>query len=90
MFATPGVEGVFFGRDFITVTKDEDTAWEILKLDVFSVVMDFYAEGIPVISPEAERTADNLAILDDDSEVVAMIKELLETRIRPAVRSVRA
>ena len=87
MFATPGVEGVFFGHDFITVTKDEDTAWEILKLDVFSVVMDFYAEGIPVISPEAERTADNLAILDDDSEVVAMIKELLETRIRPAVRS---
>ena len=90
LFATPGVEGVFFGHDFITVTKDEDTAWEILKLDVFSVVMDFYAEGIPVISPEAERTADNLAILDDDSEVVAMIKELLGTRIRPAVRSVRA
>eukprot|EP00938_MAST-03A_sp_MAST-3A-sp1_P006241 g6241.t1 len=86
LFATPGVEGVFFGHDFITVTKDEDTAWEILKLDVFSVVMDFYAEGIPVISPEAERTADNLAILDDDSEVVAMIKELLETRIRPAVQ----
>lgn len=86
LFATPGVEGVFFGHDFITVTKSEDAAWEILKLDVFSVVMDFYAEGIPVISPEAERTADNLAILDDDSEVVAMIKELLETRIRPAVQ----
>ena len=52
LFATPGVEGVFFGHDFITVTKDEETAWEILKLDVFSVVIDFYAEGIPVISSD--------------------------------------
>jgi len=86
LFAVPGVKGVFYGGDFITITKDDDTAWEVLKLDVFSVVMDFYAEDLPIMSDDAEAEEDNLAILDDDTEIVAMIKELLETRIRPAVQ----
>ena len=86
LFAKSGVKGVFYGSDFITVTKDDETPWETLKLDVFSVIMDFYAEGAPIMSEDAEEVEDNLLIKDDDSEIVAMIKELLETRIRPAVQ----
>jgi len=86
LFAAPGVKGVFFGPTFITITKDEETKWELLKLDVFSIVMDFYAEGGTIMADSADQEEDNLLIKDDDSEVVAMIKELLETRIRPAVQ----
>lgn len=80
-----GVKTVFFGPDFITVTKDNGSDWPLLRPEIFEVIMDHYSSGEPVLSDGEKDVHDDTAILPDDSEVVAMIKELLETRIRPAV-----
>ena len=88
LFTIDGVTGVFFGADFVTVTKSEAFDWEMLKPEVFAKIMDFYASGEAVVKEEGgevEEADDPNRILDTDSETVAMIKELLETRIKPAV-----
>jgi len=79
------VTGVFFAADFVTVSKTEQGAWATLKPEVFSALMDFYAEGAPAVGDDVGSSSDTV-ITDDDSEVVAMIKELVEARIRPAVQ----
>ncbi|PBC28508.1 NFU1 iron-sulfur cluster scaffold [Apis cerana cerana] len=82
LFRIDGVKSVFFGPDFITVTKsDEDVEWKLLKPEIFAVIMDFFASGLPVLTDE--QPAADTQISDDDSEIVQMIKELLDTRIRP-------
>ena len=86
LFSTSGIKGLFFGKDFITVTKNTDEVWHILKPMIFSKILDFYAEGLPVISAGDSEGISDTTIFDDDSEVVAMIKELLETKIRPNVQ----
>jgi Fe-S cluster biogenesis protein NfuA len=84
LFAIDGVAGVFLGREFISVTKDQDEVWHLLKPQIFSNILDFFASGKDVImdGPEVSDTT----VLDTDSEVVAMIKELMETRVRPSVQ----
>jgi NFU1 iron-sulfur cluster scaffold homolog, mitochondrial len=87
LFAVDGVRAVFFGADFVTVTKHEAVDWAVLRPEIFAVVMDFFiSEENPVVIEDgpAAWNADT-AIRDDDSEVVQMIKELLETRVKPAV-----
>uniref|UniRef100_A0A8D0L5M6 NFU1 iron-sulfur cluster scaffold homolog, mitochondrial n=1 Tax=Sphenodon punctatus TaxID=8508 RepID=A0A8D0L5M6_SPHPU len=85
LFRIEGVKSVFFGPDFITVTKEsEDVDWNLLKPDIYATIMDFFASGLPVVTEEAPRT-DTVASEEDD-EVVLMIKELLDTRIRPTVQ----
>lgn len=86
LFAVDGVTAVFFGSEFITVTKQEDASWATLKPLLFSAIMDHYASGAAIVTDEATQAASDTAIHEDDDEVVAMIKELLETRIRPAVQ----
>ena len=86
LFRIDGVTGVFLGKDFITVTKSKGMVWQSLKPDVFSTIMDFYAEGLEAVRAGADVGASDTTIHDDDDEVVAMVKELLETRIRPAVQ----
>jgi Fe-S cluster biogenesis protein NfuA len=82
LFDLPEVAGVFFGADFITVTKDEDADWYQLKPAVLGVIMEHFTTGRPVLltadGPGAEAG-------EEEDEVVAQIKELLETRVRPAV-----
>ena len=78
------VTGVFLGRDFVSVNKEEDAEWMVLRPLVLNAIMDAYAEGGPIVSEVAEKS--DTAINDDDDEVVALIKELLESRIRPAVQ----
>ena len=85
LFLIDGVTSVFFGQDFVTVTKSEEHEWGTLKPEVFAAIMDYYASGEPIITDEAELANAGTAITEDDDEIVAMIKELLETRIRPAV-----
>ncbi|XP_067084030.1 NFU1 iron-sulfur cluster scaffold homolog, mitochondrial [Osmerus mordax] len=86
LFRIDGVKGVFLGPDFITITKTGvDLEWKVIKPDVFAAVMDFFASGLPVINEEGTPRADTEPS-DDDDEVVAMIKELLDTRIRPTVQ----
>jgi NFU1 iron-sulfur cluster scaffold homolog, mitochondrial len=92
LFQIKGVSTVFFGRDFVSVNISDDSVpggvtgftWDTVKPQVFAIIMDHFASGAPVITGAAE--AVDTEILDDDDEVVALIKELLETRIRPAVQ----
>lgn len=84
LFRIDGVARVFLGADFITVTKKDEASWDVLKPEVFAAVMDFYSSGKPVIDAAAAEASSSSG--EQDSEVVEMIKELLETRIRPAVQ----
>jgi Fe-S cluster biogenesis protein NfuA len=82
LFTLPEVSGVFLGGDFITVTKAGDSDWFQLKPAVLAAIMEHFTAGLPVVTGAAE--ADTASDSEDD-EVVSAIKELLETRVRPAV-----
>ncbi|XP_042692097.1 NFU1 iron-sulfur cluster scaffold homolog, mitochondrial [Centrocercus urophasianus] len=85
LFRIEGVKSIFFGPDFITITKEsEDLDWNLLKPDIYATIMDFFASGLPVLTEEAPST--DTAQSEEDDEVVLMIKELLDTRIRPTVQ----
>ena len=87
MFAIDGVKSVFLGKEFITVTKASSSRvhdWTQLNPEIFSAILDFYAKGEPVIV-EKQKSRDT-AVLPDDSEIVTMIKELIEAKIRPNVQ----
>jgi Fe-S cluster biogenesis protein NfuA len=85
LFEVPGVTGVFFGSDFVTITK-ANGEWQHLKPALLGAIMEHYLSGEPILSgaAEAEMPADEF-FAESDAETVATIKELLETRIRPAV-----
>ncbi|XP_072288856.1 NFU1 iron-sulfur cluster scaffold homolog, mitochondrial isoform X2 [Eucyclogobius newberryi] len=86
LFRIDGVKSVFFGPDFITITKaDSEMEWRVIKPDVFATIMDFFTSGLPVVNEDIKPNPDT-APSDEDDEVVAMIKELLDTRIRPTVQ----
>ena len=86
LFTLPGVARVFLGGDFITVTKNDTIAWQALKPQVLGVIMDHFVAGRPVIEgDEAEFSEEDID--PADQEVVDQIKELLDTRVRPAVAS---
>jgi Fe-S cluster biogenesis protein NfuA len=85
LFSLPEVTGVFLGADFVTVTKTEDGSWYQLKPAILAVVMEHFTAGRPVLLGEPITTAAAAASEEDEDEVVAQIKELLETRVRPAV-----
>jgi len=87
LFRVEGVRAVFFGPDFITITKvdDESVEWKILKPEIFATMMDFFHSGLPLVNEDAKPSVDT-EIHEDDDDTVAMIKELLDTRIRPTVQ----
>jgi len=87
LFAIEGVKGVFLGSDFISVTKD-DRDWPHLKPAILGAVMEHFLTGAPLIDEAAVRAAPRgvSEFFDEkDADTVATIKELIETRIRPAV-----
>ncbi|KAF7231794.1 hypothetical protein EG68_10680 [Paragonimus skrjabini miyazakii] len=84
LFRVDGVERVFFGPDFITITKIDDTEWKTIKPEVFAIIMDYYASGLPIVT-EGNTNSDT-QVNEDEDETVLMIKELLDTRIRPTVQ----
>jgi Fe-S cluster biogenesis protein NfuA len=84
LFTVPGVTGVFLGTDFVTVSKDEPTDWFQLKPAVLGVIMEHFTAGLPVLL-DGSDAAGEPADAEDDNEVVSQIKELLDTRVRPAV-----
>lgn len=86
LFENDGISAVFFGSDFVTVTKVEDVEWTVLKPEVFASIMDFFASDQPIMSDADAVQSSTTEIHEDDSEIVQMIKELLDTRIRPAVQ----
>jgi len=80
LFGLDGVTQVFFGADFVTVSKADETSWSELKPAVLGALVEHFTAGEPLLTGAAEPTA-----AEEDDEVVAQIKELLETRVRPAV-----
>jgi Fe-S cluster biogenesis protein NfuA len=84
LFSLPEVGGVFFGADFITVTKQDDGDWYQLKPAILAVIMEHFTAGRPVFAAGADGVAA-AASDEEDDEIVSQIKELLETRVRPAV-----
>ena len=95
MFNVDGITSVFYGPDFITVTKAEDANWAHVKPEVFSLITEAVTSGEAVVNTVENKTSeagqeggehDTLEFNEDDSEVVGMIKELLDTRIRPAIQ----
>jgi Fe-S cluster biogenesis protein NfuA len=84
LFAITGVSGVFFGADFIAVTKTEGE-WPQLKPAILGAIMEHFMSGAPLLRAE-ESAAEADEFFDaEDSETVATIKELIESRVRPAV-----
>jgi Fe-S cluster biogenesis protein NfuA len=83
IFAVAGVTGVFFGTDFVTVTKAEAVDWGHIKPAILGAIMEHYQSGALVI--EGEQAAAHQAHDGPDSDIVRQIKELLDTRVRPAV-----
>lgn len=86
LFAISGVSSVFFGYDFITVTK-EDAEWPHLKPAILGSIMEHFMSGAPIMGGKASVDADQDGEFfeEGDETIVATIKELLETRVRPAV-----
>lgn len=82
LFQIEGVTGVFLGADFVTVTKAEDKEWYLLKPAILGVIMEHFTAGRPVILAGAGEDEGASA---EDSEVVRQIRELIDTRVRPAV-----
>ncbi len=82
LFEIKGVESIFFGNDFITVTKNSTSDWQTMKAEILATIMDFYVSGKPIMF-EQKPNSDS----DDsqDSEIVKQIKELIEIKVRPAV-----
>lgn len=89
LFSIDGVTGVFFGYDFVTVTKNDNLEWQHLKPAILGAIMEHFMTGAPVMS--SGKLNDEQSDLADefydkaDAEIVVTIKELLDTRVRPAV-----
>ena len=83
IFAAPGVTAVFLGADFVTVTKDAGADWSHVKPSVLGAILEHFQSGRPAI--EGETEAAHATQDGPDGEVVGQIKELLDTRVRPAV-----
>ena len=84
LFAVEGVTGVFFGHDFITVTKAEGVEWDHVKPAILGAIMEHYQSGKPAIEG-AQAASGHAAHSGEDAAIVNQIKELLDTRVRPAV-----
>ena len=90
LFSIPGVTGVFFGYDFVTVTKEDGPDWQHLKPAILGAIMEHFMSGAPVMASGGQAAADRADEVGEfydkaDQEIVVTIKELLETRVRPAV-----
>lgn len=90
-----GVTSIFLAADYITVTKDKDTPWAHIKPEVFALITEYMTSGQPIVNTVEAKAgeegqggaeADSLAYDENDDEVVGMIKELLDTRVRPAIQ----
>jgi len=85
IFAVEGITAVFFGPDFVTVTKADSIEWNHLKPAILGAIMEHFQSGQPVMQGEGLAAAGHAEHSGEDSEIVDQIKELLDTRVRPAV-----
>lgn len=87
LFEIDGVREVFLGSDFVSVTKDDRTDWSQLKPIVLGALMEHFVSGAPVFAEGGEGSEEDEFFAVEDAETVDEIKELIESRVRPAVAS---
>lgn len=80
LFAVEGVTGVFLGTDFITVAKADSADWPVLKPQLLAAIMEHFTQKLPVITEGADMGG-----AEPESELITQIRELIDTRVRPAV-----
>ena len=92
LFATGQVDGVYFGRDFVSVSAAAHADWDSLEPEVLGVLLDHFALGLPLFKPgsaaDIHVAADAAPMFEDDpadAEIIDQIKDLIETRVQPAV-----
>lgn len=90
LFTLGDIEGVFFGRDFVSITIGQGAAWSDVKPDILSLLLDHFTANMPLFKPASAGfavPAEDAGFTDDpaDEDIVVQIKELIETRVRPAV-----
>lgn len=85
LFGVDNVAGVFLGPDFVSVSKSDDAEWYLLKPAILGVIMEHFTAGQAVMNKGASVDAGEQDVREEDREIVNQIKELLETRVRPAV-----
>ncbi|GFE63306.1 NifU family protein [Litoreibacter roseus] len=85
IFAVEGVAGVFLGNDFVTVTKADGVEWDHIKPAILGAVMEHFQSGQPVMAGDATPASGHAEHTGENGEIVGQIKELLDTRVRPAV-----
>ena len=85
IFAVPSVSGVFFGTDFVTVTKSDGAEWDHMKPAILGAIMEHFQSGKPVMVGDTIAPSGHADDDGEDAEIVGQIKELLDTRVRPAV-----
>jgi len=83
LFKIDGVEGVFFGSDFISITKNDNYEWQMLKPSISETIIEYYKSGAAIILQGEEDKTDTSNT--EDNEAVIKIKEIIDTKVRPAV-----
>lgn len=81
----PGVQAVFFGSDFITITKSEDIDWQVIKPEILVTMMDHFNMELPIFNDINSLNGDSLKSSDEFSEIERQIIEIIDTRVRPSV-----
>jgi Fe-S cluster biogenesis protein NfuA len=85
LFKIKGIEGVFFGSDFISITKNNDLDWEMIKNPIIEIITNYFEAGKKIINSEVEVKDKNISSNSEESEAVNKIREILDTKVRPAV-----
>jgi len=85
LFDIDGVAGVFYGSDFITITKTDDKEWGNLKPSILTAIMEYFVAGKPLIQFEAVDGKSKSEDYGEEDSIVSTIRELIDTRVRPAV-----
>ena len=85
IFAVEGVSGVFFGTDFVTVTKADAVDWDHIKPALLGAIMEHFQSGNPVMAGDHQPASGHAEHTGEDGVIVGQIKELLDSRVRPAV-----
>ena len=84
LFNIEGIEDIFFGKDFITISKKASIEWPVLKAPILHTLSEYLSSGNPIVT-ESQNQSDSSNDNNDSEEIVDRIKQLLETRVRPAV-----
>ena len=88
LFSNKAVTNVFFGLDFITITKSESYDWDVIKPDLLSKIMNFFSSGLPIVEsdiPKTENYNSEIKYNEDQKKIVQHIQTLLDEKIKPAV-----